>query len=350
MKIFFSLFYTLLLFTSLYAEVLTPEKQKISHILKADEPMNFQMTFASPRENCNLNIKIFDDFNKLLFSANHNMLKSQEVFNLPVKTGKYYMEITAGNSNCYNKIFDLKIDRFVGNFEEEPNNKISEATILEDLKYYTGFLQSFDDNDYFKIILPSKGTLSLSLKHKNYGQKGYNNIKLFDYKGNEVYYWRDNLDTKSLEKRIGLDKGTYFINVIYASSNSMHSDYSLAYSFSPNNNIEMEINQTPKNATPIADSVYITGYLKNSFDENDYYVYDGKSGNYNFIFEHEIFDKDIDITIYNSNLKTIKNFTSKGISEKESFNIQLEDGRSYIRIKSYHLKNDEEYRFGLVRN
>jgi hypothetical protein len=350
MKIFFTLLSTLLLFSSLYAEILTPKKQKLTYTLKADEPMNFQMTFTSPRENCTLNIKIVDDFNKLLLSANHNMLKSEEIFNLPVKTGKYYMEIVAGNSNCYNKTFDLKIDRIVGNFEEEPNNKISEATLLEDLKYYTGFLQSFNDNDYFKIILPAKGTLSLSLKHINYGQKGYNNIKLLDDKGNDIYYWSDNLDTKSSEKKIGLDKGTYFINVIYATSNSMHSDYSLAYSFSPNENIELELNQTPKNATPIADNVYITGYLKHTFDENDYYVYDGKSGNYNFIFEHKIFDENIDITIYNSSLKTIKNFTSKGISEKESFNIQLEDGKSYIKIKSYHLKNDEEYRFGLVRN
>ncbi len=345
------------------AEMMTKEKKVINYTLSTDKPVDYEMTFSSPRdEKCEIRIDVHNENDANVMNAVHSMKKGKQVFNLPVKSGSYYLKLHVPNhiQSCNNKPFDFKLTKVSGHFEQEDNNNISNATDLIELKYFYGYLQTYyaysdakNDVDYYKIVLPSNGILDFEFSHKQTGSKSAFKIELLDAGNNVLTKYESSLQKKKSEKYFGLKKGTYYIKVSSNGNKDVrHLEYKIAYAVSKNNNIEMMPNNKFSDATLIKDGVYISGNF-NQWQKDDYYKYQAKKGKYSLVYEHKPFDKDTDISIFDSNQHRIFSTRAKGLKEKEYFNFEVkEDGPIYVKLShsfDYTKVDGDKYKFGILK-
>lgn len=344
------------------AEVFTEEKKEIKYTLTTEKPINYEMTFTSPRdEKCAFGIKVYNEDDDVVMNAVHSMKKSQQIFNLPVKAGTYYLKLFVADHihSCNDKPFDFKLTKYTGNYEQEDNNALSTATPLIELKYYYGYLQTYNqygdsrtDIDYYKIVLPSKSILDFEFLHnKIIDVRGGFKIELLDSQNNLIHRYEASLKKKKTESFFGLDKGIYFIKVSPDGGYTRHLEYKIAYATSENNNIEVMPNDELSNATLIQDSVYVSGNF-NTYN-SDYYKYKAKKGKYVLVFEHKQFKHDMTVSISNSDDEPIEDFYPSGREEKKEFHFEVkEDNIIYIKFFypfSSKESDGEKYKFGIIK-
>lgn len=349
------------MFSIANAEVITKEKSEINYTLSTDKPIDYEMTFSSPRdERCSIGIDVHDEDNIHIFNAVHSMKKGKDVFNLPVKAGKYYIKLH-GQYECYNKPFNFKLTKVSGHFEQEDNDNIARATDLIELKYFYGYLQTYyayrdtkADVDYYKIVLPTNGIVDFELSHKQTGSKSAFKIELLDADSNILTKYESKLLKKKSEKYFGLKKGTYYIKISGTGNRDIrHLEYKIAYVVSKNNNIEMMPNNKFSDATPIKDGLYISGNF-NQWQKDDYYKYQAKKGKYSLVYEHKPFERDTEIYIFDSNQKRIFSTRAKGLKEKEYFDFEVkQDDTIYVRLShafDYEKVDGDKYKFGILKS
>jgi len=222
------------LFTSVNAEVFTQNKQKINYTLATDKPVKLELKFKSPRDKCKVTFTVHNEDDKLLIRENHNMKKSSEIFNLPVKSGEYYFTMFT-HAGCKHKPFEFEYSKVIGSFEREINNKTRNANLLTELKYTTGFLQQQQsygkDVDYYKINIAERGTMKLVFEHENFDEKEWFIVELFDGNNKKLLKEKSLLNKKGITKSIKLDKGEYFVKIsTYQASRKVRGkEYKLAY-------------------------------------------------------------------------------------------------------------------------
>ncbi len=231
------------------AEVFTKEKREINYTLTAKKPVDFQLDFSSVIDKayipCEVRVNATNENNKVIMRGVFNMKKGSANLHMPVKIGKYNLKLfTRINGSCLNKKFDLKLTRVSGNFEQEDNDLITSALQMKELSYYYGYMQRRhipsgeikDDKDFYKIVLPKNGLLTIVFSHKNYEKKYQNvRIKLLDVNGKVLDYYDSYLNTEGERKKFQLKKGTYFIELINETSSgyeTQHMPYKIAYTFS----------------------------------------------------------------------------------------------------------------------
>jgi len=348
------------LFTqSAIADVLTYKKQKATYTLVAEKPVNFEITLKSPRENCELFASVYDENNQRLLRASHKMKKAKDVFNLPVKTGTYYLEIGGNGQQCYNKSFEVNITKISGNFEKEQNNITSQATLLKESEYTSGYLQNSPekgmDADFYKIELAESGILKLVLKYENLGETHKFKMWLLDKDSNKITLIESPLNKDGATQHIGLYSGDYFVKIDRHSSHNkvVGVEYKLAYVLNKGSFIELENNAKPVNATSIVSGKYINGYFqRNDYKDKDYYKYEAKGGKYKLVFEHDTYDFDtigsIEISIFDANQKRIESFRADSKKLKEEFSFDLKSGTHFICFEPKNRTNGEAYKFGLM--
>jgi len=262
------------------------------------------------------------------------------------------------------ELYEIVMKGFAFNEMIELNNKISTATPIEELKYYTGYLQEKYygtdgyDVDYYKLNIAEKGIVKLMFKHDNFENKEHFYVELFNSDNVNLFKEKSLLNKRGITKYIGLDKGKYFIKIsTYSASTKVNNkEYSLGYTLTKTDNIELENNDTMKKATSIIDGKYITGHYQTKATgstraDKDYYSYMAKEGKYNLIFEHEIFENNDSLTIkiFDENMKQAYIFYGKAKNIKEQFELQLKDGKYYIEFQNIYHSSGQEYKFGLLK-
>ena len=345
------------------AEVLTKEKREINYALSTDKAVDYKMEFSSPRdEKCDVKIDVYDKNDVMVMNAVHSMKKATQVFNLPVKSGSYSLKIYSPShlQACDNKPFDFKLTRVSGNFEQEDNDKLANASDLIEGKYFYGYLQSYyaygktkKDVDYYKIVLPTNGILDFEFATEQLDSKSAFKIELLDAQSNTITKFEAKVGKKKTEKYYGLQQGTYYIKINGDGHRDLrHLEYKIAYVVSKNNNIEMMPNNKFSTATPIKDGLYISGNF-NQWQKDDYYKYQAKKGKYSLVYEHKVFDKDTEIYIFDSNQKRIFSTRAKGLKEKEYFDFEVKQNDTiYIRLGHYYdtkKLDGEKYKFGVIK-
>src|SRR5699024_8092844 len=130
------------------------------------------------------------------------------------------------------------------NNEKEPNNGIEQAHLLKFDEEVTGFISWNDDEDYYKLTLPSAGKISVNMS----SYIGYVYVSLMDENKNMI--WKNKgigkgkpNDPTIWEETEDLEAGTYYLKVNKAKYNSQNTGvYKVMADFRVANNNDKEPN------------------------------------------------------------------------------------------------------------
>lgn len=161
----------------------------------------------------------------------------------------------------------------------------SNAIVLKDDEFYTKYwtYSNYKLNCYNKITIPARGFITLTLEKPfdDEGEMCGYNLKLVDVNGKDVWNCDTGAQIDSFSEyfvyKVGLNKGTYFLNVdpdffVYRNSAPIAAAYK--YSFTANNYWEIEPNNTQDCATVLEfDKMYSGVYTDEAYGSTfvDYY-------------------------------------------------------------------------------
>ncbi|WP_214847350.1 Ig-like domain-containing protein [Exiguobacterium sp. s193] len=163
-----------------------------------------------------LEITLTDSYNKSIFNDYVNSTETTPgklLESTDLEAGTYYVSIDrsyVSDTGIYNLLASFKA---AGNNESEPNNGVVEAQKLALYKKMTGLLSWNDTDDYYKIVLPKKSTVTLDFSSYIYPDAL---IEVIDTRNQSLYvedvWGKRNTAGRTVEKRT-LSKGTYYVHV-----------------------------------------------------------------------------------------------------------------------------------------
>jgi hypothetical protein len=153
-------------------------------------------------------------------------------------------------------------------YEQEPNENLAEATLVNVNNTIEGVIEHDGDNDYYKIILRKPGKLSFTMPNDGPNKEISILTKNHD---TLAYFYTDNTSAyDSYTASVGLPAGEFYIKVERSDYQS-NSPYQFKLTFKEGFNYEQEFNNTLKTATPIKLNSKIEGFIQKGYDDYDYY-------------------------------------------------------------------------------
>ena len=140
--------------------------------------------------------------------------------NIGIPAGTYYLKIT--QSSHSDKNYNFKINFKASKvWETELNNDYTTADKVSYGKTYYGSLMSWDDQDWYKMEIPSSGTKMIYFKHDKVDSSStYWNVRLYDSDLSEIWNYYSSGNETSYSEKVKLSSGTYYLKVEHSS----HSD------------------------------------------------------------------------------------------------------------------------------
>lgn len=321
--------------------------------MNLSKPGNLSIKIANSTE-ARWSVYVYDSKGKELnyFVTNNNQFATEyQVDQIGLAEGTYYIKVSKysgeyGKSEAY--IFTTSF--FESNFyEQEPNNDIKSATLLNVNNQYNGILHDTSDKDYYKFQLKKPGNLSISMPNiVDYSWR----IELYDSAGKELSAFRTeygSLATRASKDQIGLPAGTYYIKVENYSyyNNSSKVPYHFDISFDQSSFFELEPNASFQQATPIQFNYKYHGNL-NSSNDKDYFSFTvEKVGTYT-ISMPLLSGSSWGVNIYDAKSNRLKWFRTSYDSltiGTTSENIILSPGTYYIEISDWYNSDKKPYSF-----
>ena len=206
--------------------------------------------------------------------------------------GTYLVKVTQGS---YLGVSDytLTINTTPGNFEQEKNDTVNTANVVDLGAAYTGNLETMTsgaDVDYYKFTLSQPGYVGMNFKHEAIDSgSSYWESTVQSADGLKSFLTTSIAGTATdTTKYVGLPAGTYLVKVTQGSYRT-DMDYTLTVTTGPGT-YEQEKNDTIGSATPIALGIPYTGNLEtlpSGFDV-DYYKFTlSQPGYVGVNFKHE---------------------------------------------------------------
>jgi|GEM_PF-4956722 len=282
------------------AEVFTKNTKILKYKLSLDKAVNLQLNFkfsdseALSGSDRRPMVLLFDEkgggttYDKsnpagFMFLRHRLDSKTKDTINIyaPLKAGNYILYLVG--RKYLNKPFDFSITKISGHFEQEPNDKESEATQLTEKSFYSAYAlqRRSRDADFYKIIIKENGVLDLVFKTDKtcVDSKGYEVTLMESETTRKKEYdmlmrvFRTNEDFR---KTIGLRKGEYIVKVHSYGDCVKNKKYSLAYLERPTQYTELEPNDKSTMATEIkTDGIYHNGRLHaKQGSEYDYFSFE----------------------------------------------------------------------------
>lgn len=160
-----------------------------------------------------VSVEMSDTYNNQVWSQylrSSELTPKREVKTNYLEAGTYYLSFSESGTGIY----ELKATfEATGNNELEPNNGVVEAQSLPFYKKIKGLLSWSDSDDYYKIVLPKKSTVTLD--YSSYTRVG-STIDWLNGQNESIfskYIWSEEKKPgRHVEKRV-LNKGTYYIHV-----------------------------------------------------------------------------------------------------------------------------------------
>ncbi|MCD7708760.1 MAG: hypothetical protein LUI02_02670 [Clostridiales bacterium] len=189
-------------------------------------------------------------------------------YTMPTSEGNSYT-IRICNSN-WSTNYTMKVNFTATDDWENDNDGSAENAI--DLALDTtihGNMWSSSDQDWYKVTLDERGTISISLKHDTVGQTGTWNFSILDEDGNSLYSKTQTSGFTSSE--LGYRKGTVlYLKVTSYGGSALNETYSLTCSFTKTKKYEMEGNDSQSKANSITVDKKYTAILNGSSDVDWY--------------------------------------------------------------------------------
>ena len=147
------------------------------------------------------------------------------------------------------------------------NEKVTQAiATAEEKSFDTDYSVTWSDEVeecWSKITLNEQGIVKVNMTKPENKTLGEIDLNLNIYNENKkcIYYFTDSRDLIDATVNVGLDKGTYYIefNPNYSYANGKTTNYK--FSFTPNNDCEIEGNGTRDTATAMKTDHDYTGYM-----------------------------------------------------------------------------------------
>ncbi|WP_455931482.1 hypothetical protein, partial [Priestia aryabhattai] len=258
--------------------------------------------------------------------------------------GTYYIQIE-DSSDAYDKPYEIKVGFTASNnYEKEFNNNLTNANTINLNQTYKGSLKDTNDEDFYKVVVPSDGNVSLSVKQR-YGAYWYGAI--LNSKG-QVYEDIHTDGSESVEgyavTQVGLPKGTYYIQ-IEDSSDAYDKPYEIKVGFTASNNYEKEFNNNLTNANTINLNQTYKGSLKDTNDEDFYKVVVPSDGNVSLSVKQR-YGAYWYGAILNSKGQVYEDIHTDGSESVEGYavtQVGLPKGTYYIQIEDSSDAYDEPY-------
>ncbi len=243
------------------------------------------------------------------------------------------------------------------------------AKPIEVNKQYTDNINNQYDMDYYKFTLSKAGSVSINVQHENlYNANQFWYFRLFN-SNNELItvYSVSGTDTDFKSYSIGLDKGTYFLEVsggVYyndAGQRYYNCDYKLTVKYSESSAWEKEFNQTFATANAITVNKAYSGSIIDNYDHDMYRFKLEKPGTVNFFMVHPNFHDSAEyytVRIYNDKTELLFETGISGTATStKSALIGLNKGTYFVEVvgghytsDSAHCYNHETYQFKLIYN
>lgn len=268
-----------------------------------------------------------------------------ETTEIGLPKGTYYIKIEDGFQTTHVP-YEIKVEFTSGSYyEKEFNNDASTANTIKLNQTYKGKMEDYDDDDFYKITLPSDGIVTLSVKRKS-GMSWQ--AELFNTKGDKLEDL--NTDASSIvfgyeTREIGLPKGTYYINLsdYYGTEDT---PYEIKASFVNTNYYEKEINNEITKANAVKLNQYYKGKLS-KYDDVDVFKFTVPAdGNVTLLMKEQN-GVNWEGTIQNSTGKEYSSFVTN--SEVGSGNkyttVWLKKGTYYFVVEGYYNAYQKTYEF-----
>ena len=235
--------------------------------------------------------------------------------------------------------------------ETEPNDTMQAATVIEPNTEITGEIKSYDDKDFYAVILPKDGYISVDFEILNpYVLSEVLVVNLYKEIGSvsgRNMYWpigRVNGTMVMSTGVVGLRAGVYYISVA-RSYTGYQTGYKMKVNYTETEFCEIESNQTMYTSTEIKLGESYKGSISDAEDEDWYCINVPGNGYITVDFSHELVDsskKHWSMTVYEADGKTnveghVSDFsmlTYPGNEAGRSTQIGLRAGTYYIKITS----------------
>lgn len=206
--------------------------------------------------------------------------------NLGLPADTYYIKIEAAatlNSSvnsgsldtCYPTDYSITVNwTNTSKWEEEVNDALAAANVLESGKTIGGSIATASDKDYYKVTMKKKGYLQVKLSHENTGSTAtHYQMAVLNQDGNELYKISNaGVDTTCNSGKIGLEKGTYYV-LISVASTLYTGDYKLKVTTKAASNWESEVNGDTATADKITVGKEMNGIISSYSGDLDYYKF-----------------------------------------------------------------------------
>ncbi|MCD2348827.1 MULTISPECIES: Ig-like domain-containing protein [Clostridium] len=301
-----------------------------------------------------------------------NGIEDKTVVPLGLKKGKYNVIVEpylrenysyyVGNPDYYSTYvlkvpYSISVD-FTGSeyFEQEPDDDMVSAQVINLNQQYTGYSSSLTDDDYYEVQVNEDGYVNVNFSHDKFvGETdGDWKITVMDESKNEFMTLISTGMDANINRYLGLSKDNYYIKVEpylredysyyvgnpqYYSKNVVDSPYSLTVNYIKSDNYEKEFNDSLDKATNINLNEMYMGN-SNMLTDNDYYSFSVKNeGDFNIEFSHDKFNGDLDgiwkVTVLDEYNKEIKSFTSNGLQQDLKEQLNLPIGNYYVKVEPY---------------
>ena len=266
-----------------------------------------------------------------------------------LKAGVYYLSVSRGPYNTSTVNYTINANYTETELTElEPNNNQKKATEIETNKNYSGSVAGNSDVDWYKLVLPEDGYISVDFKHEMLSStSGFWNFYLYQEDGitsignySHKYQVLGNANLKT--NQIGLKAGVYYIQVTRGDYNTSDAVYTVNVNFTQTEYTELEPNSSAKDATNIKVNKEYLGSVGNGSDADWYKLTLSAAAEVTINFKHEIMSSTSNywaVNLYKEDgVTVIKNFSVSG-NENGSFAIgSMEAGTYFIMVTAdrYH--------------
>ena len=321
--------------------------------------IDFCHVYADSYASWNVYTYLYQDGRYIELSYNNIDLNSNEKVSLPYigaeQGGSYYIKVEKYGSGVIGADYTIRTAFATSDYvEKEQNDVYASATNMKLNQIYQGVINNIDDKDFFKIVAPENGKISLEFRHTFADSYASWDVYTYLYQdGQYIELSRYNIDLNANEKvqlpYIGaVQNGIYYIKVERYGSGVVGENYSIKTSFKASGYIEREANDTYATATNMLVDHAYSGTISNSDDKDFYKIVAPVDGRLNVAFQHEYEESYSGWNVY------VYRYSNGEYAELSSTTINLNADNKvslptiYIRKNGIYYVKVEKYGSGVV--
>ena len=282
-----------------------------------------------------------------------------DAYNLELQAGTYFLKTTGARTSWYeNKDYDNSTGSYVlktkfvksGGTEVEPNDNVRLADQIYRDSTVKGHIAINDRYDFFKIVLPKSGRLTLDIT----AYMRYYSMYVYDINGTELWKneyneWNSTVGFQNEVHNLDLLSGTYYVKITGAryawyegkDYDNAYGNYTLKSSFKSAGTNEVE----PNNAVAQAKNVSLQAKVKGQIAINDRYDFFAVTLNKDrkLFMDITSYMRYYTLSVYDANgnekcYHEYKEWNSAVGYREDTYSIDLPAGTYYIKVTGARAK------------